>query len=67
MTNLEQEINNTPLNVREELFKRGLNEGLKHTQPSPETLERFGKVDETLLKITDALEEITTILKRKYE
>jgi len=37
------------LNFAEEIFRRGLIEGSKHSQPSPETITRLTNIETTLL------------------
>ena len=53
---LKEEINslsNSQLDFIEDIFKRGVLEGTKHSSPSPETLERLNKIEDTLKEITD--------------
>jgi predicted transcriptional regulator len=37
----------------EEIFKKGVIEGTKHSAPSPETLERLNKIEASIKEITD--------------
>lgn len=41
----------------EEIFKKGLIEGTKHSSPSPETLSRLNKIEESLREITSTFLE----------
>lgn len=42
----------------EEIFNRGVLEGTKHKTPSPETLERFEKLDQCLQELTFAIRSL---------
>lgn len=44
----------------EEIFNRGLSEGIKHRTPSPETIARFEKLDECLENLTVAIRSLET-------
>lgn len=40
--------------VVEEIFERGLKEGFKHTEPSPETAIRLNRLEKDVQKLTEA-------------
>lgn len=42
----------------EEIFKRGVLEGAKHSVPSPETIARFEKLDHCLQDLTNAIRSL---------
>ena len=41
----------------EEIFRRGVSEGVKHSSPSPETLARLNKIEDTLEKMMDSFKD----------
>lgn len=42
----------------EQLFQKGVLEGTKHSFPSPETLDRFEKLDHCLMDLTEAIHRL---------
>lgn len=50
-------IKNTDLDLTEEIFKRGVLEGNKHSSPSPETITRLNKIEETLEQMMDSFKD----------
>ena len=45
------------LDFSEEIFRRGVLEGTKHSKPSPETLERLEAIESTLEKMMDSFKD----------
>lgn len=45
---LSSKIKESDLDFTQEVFRRGVLEGVRHSTPSPETLVRLSKIEETL-------------------
>ncbi len=45
------------LDFTEEIFRRGVFEGTKHSSPSPETLARLNKIEETLEEMMESFKD----------
>jgi hypothetical protein len=54
---LKKGIKEHDLDFTEEIFRRGVVEGAKHSIPSPETLSRLNKIEETMLHIMNSFDE----------
>lgn len=54
---LSSKIKESDLYFTQEVFRRGVLEGVRHSTPSPETLVRLSKIEETLDKIMDAFRD----------
>lgn len=55
-------MSNTPLDKEnldflEKIFNRGLTEGVAHSKPSPETLERLNKIEVTLESMMESFKD----------
>ena len=43
--------------IAEEIFNKGVLEGTKHSSPSPETLARLNKIEDTLKEMMDSFKD----------
>lgn len=55
------------LDFTEEIFRRGVLEGTKHSSPSPETLARLNKIEETLEEMVESFKDHSKKSEERFE